>query len=154
MAVYFEHDFARNFMLVIFYGEVSDSDLEAHISRVLEPQYNRPGKKGLVVLCDALSISELSFQGIFSAGKRMHQAVFRENGRLAIVAKSTVAFGLAKTFEMATIVDDLDEIRVVRSNQLDDVMQWLDVGDMSNAIKLKIEQLETNSTSSVAMLFS
>jgi len=141
-------------MLVIVYGQVSDSDLEAHISRILEPQYNQPEKRGLVVLCDALSISELSFQGIFEAGKRMHQAVFRANGRLAIVARSTVAFGLAKTYETATTVDGLDEIRVVRSNQFDDVMQWLDVGDMSSTIKLKIEQLEASSATSVAMLSS
>ncbi len=149
MSIYFKHHPERNFMFNVFHGHVSDDDLHAHVDHLLKPAYDQPEKAGLVVLCDNMLSSDMSFQGIFSAGRRMHHAGFRENGKLTIVANSTVSFGLAKTYAMATEVLGLDEIRVMRGHELDGAMQWLGVSDISNEIRLKISQLEAGSSMNI-----
>jgi len=144
MGIYFKNYSKQNFMLGVFHGAVSDADLDTHISRLLEPEYDQVGKLGLAILCENIITSEMSFHGIFSAGKRMKGAGFRANGKLAIVAKSTVSFGLAKTYQLATEVLNLDETRVMRGHQLPLAMQWLNIEpDISNDIELLINKLES-----------
>jgi len=129
-------------MLVIFHGEVIDEELEAHISEILKEKYATPEKTGLSVVCNNTSTSSLSYKAIFSAGKRMHRAKFRQNGRLAIVARSPVGFGLAKVYKVATEVDGLDETRVLRGPDLQRAIEWIGISELSSYITEKIEQLE------------
>ncbi|MDQ6970469.1 MAG: hypothetical protein Q9M16_08165 [Mariprofundus sp.] len=138
-------------MLILLHADVSDAELDAHVTRLLAPEYAQPEKKGLVVLCENMESAGMSFHGIFSAGKRMHKASFREGGQLAIVAHSTVAFGLAKIYQMAAEVLALDEIRVMRGHELGDAMRWLGIEDMSKDIRAKIKQLEGRPSDAVAM---
>jgi len=129
-------------MLVILHGVVTDEQLDAHISTLLEEQYNTPGKVGLCVMCKNISTKELSFKAIFSAGKRMKKAMFRKNGKLAFVAKSTVSFGLAKIYQSAAETPNLDEIRVVHGDKLDSAIAWINVEGFNDSIHHQIERYE------------
>ncbi|MDQ6981405.1 MAG: hypothetical protein Q9M08_00140 [Mariprofundus sp.] len=142
MGIYFESFAENNFMLTIFYGEVIDEDLKAHTLEALQDKYNTPGKVGLAVICKHASASHLSYKTIFSEGKRMQKAEFRKDGKLAIIAKSLVGYGLAKVYGVATELDGMDETRVLHEEDLDQALQWLGVSDFSAEIKHKIDQLE------------
>ncbi|WP_147434005.1 hypothetical protein [Mariprofundus sp. EBB-1] len=131
-----------NFMLVILHGLVTDEQLDAHISRMLEDQYDSPGKLGLVVMCKSISTRDLSFKAIFSAGKRMKKAKFRSHGKVAFVTKSAVSFGLARIYKSAAEVADLDEIRILRSDGLEKAIQWLGVEQYSDPIHHQITRYE------------
>ncbi len=136
-------------MLLILHGVVTDEQLDAQISKLLDGQFNEHGTLGLCVICKNVSTKELSFKAIFSAGKRMKKATFRKNGKLAFVAKSTVSFGLAKIYQKAAAVPDLDEMRVVRGDALESAIAWMNVEDFSGSIKHQIERYEQISEYSV-----
>lgn len=136
-------------MLVILHGVITDEQLDAHISMLLEDQYNTPGKVGLCVMCKNISTEELSFKAIFSAGKRMKKATFRQHGKLVIVAKNTVSFGLSKIYQSATAVADLDETRVVRAEELESAIAWINVEGVSDSINHQIKRYEQISEYSV-----
>ena len=142
MGIYFKNFPEQDFMLAIFYGEVLDVELEAHITELLKDKYASPGKRGLSVICNSTTASRLSYRAILSAGKRMQQARFRENGKLAIIANSHVGFGLAKVYQVATGISGKDETRVLRGPDLDKAIQWLAVSELSTSIIEKIEGLE------------
>jgi len=131
-------------MLVIFFGKVSTIDLEEHVTRVLRPEYNQPGKMSLVVLTEDISTSEISYSGLVQAGKRMHKAEYRNGGKLAIITHSTVDFGLAKIYQMVSEVAGLDETHVLRGNQLDTAIEWLGLMSESDEIKSIINQVSAD----------
>jgi len=143
MGIYFENFSEQNFMLAVLHDSVTDDDLDAHITRLLKPEYDQPGKTGLCVVCKNASTKKLSSRALISAGKRMKQATFRQKGKLAIVSNTTVGFGLAKIYQIATEVAGLDETRVLRGNELDTAMQWIGVSDFSSEVKHKVDQLES-----------
>ncbi|OIO73425.1 MAG: hypothetical protein AUJ57_04375 [Zetaproteobacteria bacterium CG1_02_53_45] len=142
MGIYFENYPEQNFTLAIFHGQVVDDELDRHISELLKETYGRPGKVGLCVICESASASKLSHQAVLSAGKRMHQARFRQNGKLAIVARNTVGFGLARAYQLAAEVAGLDETRVLGGNDFDAAIQWIGVSEFSADIRYKVEQME------------
>ncbi len=143
IGIHFEHYNEHNFMLIILHGSVTDEQLHALISRLLEDQYSRPGKIALCAMCKNISTQELSFKGIFSAAKRIKKAQFRKNAKLAIVAVSTASFGLAKIYQAAAKEDDLDEIRVIRNSELDSAISWIEIEQYRDAIKHQIARYET-----------
>ena len=143
MSIYFKHYSEHNLCLAIFHGSVTDRELEDHISELLLDKYDGEGKLGLIVLCETASASKVSYQAIYSAGKRMQQVSFRKNGKLAIIAKNTLGFGLARIYQAVTEVTGLDETRVMRGDKLDVAVQWVGVSSLSEEIKQKINQLES-----------
>ncbi|GAV20082.1 hypothetical protein MMIC_P1044 [Mariprofundus micogutta] len=142
MGIYFESFPDSNFMLTIFYGAVIDEDLKAHTLEALKDEHSSPGKRGLSVICKHASASGLSYKTIFSEGRKMRQAKFRKDGKLAILAKNRVGYGLAKVYCVATELDGLDETRVLREDDLDHAIEWLGINAYSDEIRSKIEQLE------------
>ena len=149
MGIYFRHEVQAELMLAIFYGAVTDAELDAHITRVLGPEFDQPGKKNLVVFCQHTSTSGVSYQAVMAAGKRMQHAGFRKNGKMAIVAKTVVGFGLAKVYQVATEVMGMDDLRVLREHEFDAALNWLELdADISAMVMQKVAELEHLAASS------
>ena len=91
MGFFIHHDPDKNFLLTIFHGPVKASDLRNYTAEILGDRYSDPGKKRLTILCENASAHRLDHHAVYAAGKQLQQARFRPDGRLAIVAKNTVA---------------------------------------------------------------
>jgi len=142
LGIYFENYSNPGFRLAIFHGQVLDEEIDAHISELLKDSDENPGAVGLCVICESASAAKLSHQAVFSAGKRMQQAKFRKNGKLAIVARNTVGFGLAKIYQVATEVAGLDETLVLHGHELDKAIAWIGVSAFAAEIRRKVDRLE------------
>lgn len=143
MGFFIHHDPKKNFLLTIFHGSVKASDLESYSTEILHDRYSRPGKKRLTIICENASAHRLDHHAVYATGKRLQQARFRPEGRLAIVARNTVGFGMARIYQLASEVEGLDEIRVFHGHELDAAIQWLDASDITDAILKNIAAHET-----------
>jgi len=139
MGVHFEYSAEHNFMLIVFHGPVTNDEVNAHINRLLSGKYTTPGTRGLLVLCDGITSSQLSWSTIFNSGKRMLQAKFRTNGRLAIIAGNSLAYGIARIYQIATESHD-DETRVLREEEMAEALCWLGMEEMMPHISSTIRQ--------------
>lgn len=142
MGVYFKHFPERNFMLSMFYGLVTNDDLESYITELLEEKYNTAGKVRLVIICNTTSASTLTYQSILSAGVRMQQAKFRHNGKLAIVANNRTNYGFARAYQIMADIRGSEEVKVLHNKDLNLAIEWVDADDLSLEIMAKIDELE------------
>ena len=142
MGFFIHHDQQRNFLLTIFHGRVHADDLTSYTQEILGDHYSRAGKRRLTILCENASAHLLDHHAVYSAGKQLQKARFRPNGKLAIVAKNTVGFGMAKMYQLASEVSGLDEIRVFRGHELDSAITWLDSSDLAATVQQKIDCYE------------
>jgi hypothetical protein len=140
MGIYFEHTTEHNFMLIIMHGPVTNDEVHAHISRLLSGKYSTPGMRGLLVLCKNTSSRQLSWRTIFESGKRMLAAKFRQSGKLAIVAETSVTYGIARIYQTATESKDIDETRVLRKEQMEEAIQWLGIDALAPHITATMQQ--------------
>lgn len=77
----------------------------------------------------------------------MQQVKFRKNGKNAIVAKTSLGYGLSRMYQVATEIADLDETKVYKENGLNEAIDRLGVGQISEQI---LEHLQGCETATVA----
>lgn len=142
MAIFIQHYKESNFLLSIFHGSVTDRELDCYISDLLQMRNSCEGKKRLVVICKNASASHLTHQSIFNAGQRMRDSQFRKGGKLAIVAKNTVGFGLAKIYQIASEASEYNDSRILRAEDMNLAIQWLDAYKYEREIEQYINDFE------------
>lgn len=142
MGIYFEHSAEHNFMLIILHGPVSNDEVNTHIKRLLSGEYDTPGMRGLMVICENISKGQLGWRTIFDSGKRMQNAKFRQNSRLAIVTGSTLTYGFARIYQAATESKDAGETRVLRKEEMAEALRWLDVESLSLHILSAVQRCQ------------
>jgi len=138
MGFFIHHDPQKNFLLTIFHGSVKATDLSDYTAEILGDRYSCPGKKRLAILCENASAHLLDHHAVYETGKQLQQARFRPDGRLAIVARNSVGFGMARIYQQASEVEGLDEIRVFHGHELDSAIQWLDAGEVVRVVQKNI----------------
>ncbi|ATX83032.1 hypothetical protein Ga0123462_2198 [Mariprofundus ferrinatatus] len=126
----------RNFILAIFHGPVTAHELESFVDELLLDKYDTKDKVRLAILSEGASASLLRYHTICAAGKRMRLGRHRQHrGKLAIIARSRVGFGLAKMYQMATEKVEPSEILVLHGDGLESATQWLGISDLSANIR-------------------
>jgi hypothetical protein len=143
MGIYFEHSAEHNFMLIVLHGAITNDEVNAHINRLLSGEYTAPGTRGLMVLCKNISTQQLGWRTVFDSGMRMRAAKFRQSGKLAIVAESSLAYGLARIYQTATDSREIDETRVLRREEMDEAIAWLDIHTLAPHINTRVQACET-----------
>lgn len=130
-------------IMAIFCGTVVSQELHDFVDKLVKIDKNEEGMRGLVVLCSNVKASGIDYNQIFSAGQKMQQAKFRKNGKNAIVAKTLLGYGLSRMYQVASEVTNLDELKVYKENGLEEAIDWLGVGNMSNQIQEQLDFCES-----------
>ena len=66
----------------------------------------------------------------------MNAATFREHGKNAIVAQTSLAYGLSRIYQVATEISGLDETKVYKGDGgFAEAIVWLGISDLSNQIQ-------------------
>ena len=126
----------QQFMLAIFHGSVNDHELDSFVDEMLLEQYNSDKSVRLTILSKGVSGSQLSYHTIYAAGKRMRQGKFRQKyGKIAIIANSAVSFGLARMYQLATVIAESSEVRVLHEDGFESATEWLGISDLSEDIQ-------------------
>lgn len=124
----------NNLIVSSFHGVVTAEELEEFIGKLLEIDSEEGAMRGLVILDENTQENSISYKNIYTAGKRMRAANYRNNGKNAIVANSSLGYGLARIYQVVASISDLDEIKVYRGEDLTDAIGWLGVLHLTDHI--------------------
>ncbi len=131
-----------NFILTIFYGEISPRELHELIDKLQKIDHEEGAMRGLSILCKNTKSKGIKASDVMSAGERMHNVSFRKNGKHAIIAKTLLAYGLSRMYKVASDVMNLDELKVYKEEGLDDAIKWLDLSHLNELILEIVEHCE------------
>lgn len=140
--IFFNYFPDNNFSMSVFYGEVTPQELQNLADEVLKIEYDGIGMLGISVLCSNAKPKGIKATDVFNFGKKMQQATFRKNGKNAIIAKTAVAYGLARMYKVASDVIMLDELKIYKKDGLQDAIEWLKLQPMRMQICEIIEKCE------------
>jgi len=133
---YPEHDF----ILTIFYGDSTPKELHDLIDKLLEIEHDTGGMRGLTILCKEGKFKGIGASEIMSAGEKMRHAKFRKDGKNAIVAETSLGYGLSRMYKVAADILNLDELNIYKENELDNAIKWLEVEHLKEQIKEVLER--------------
>jgi len=143
--IYYNFNLEKNLIFCIFHGEITLEELNNYIDELLKIESINGGMRGLVILSKDVNQGTISYKNIYTAGKRMHEASFRKNGKNAIVANTNLSYTIAKIYQSVTEIIGLDETKVYREIDLEKSIEWLGVGHLSSQINELIKQYTSNS---------
>jgi len=131
------HYFAEDhLMLSVFHGHISGLELNELIDKLLAVEHQDGVMRGLTLLCENVKMSGLKYNDVFSAGKRMKAATFREHGKNAIVAQTSLAYGLSRIYQAATEISSLDETKVYKGDDgFAEAIAWLGITGLNDQIQ-------------------
>ena len=125
MPVSFRIDEDLGLVVTVFSGKVTDGDLSEH-ARKLAADTRAPNFDEIVLFDESVSTSELSTDAVRRAGRYLSTRVPSGPNKLAIVAPSQVAFGMARLFAVHRDGDTgKTNLRVLRT--LREAKDWLGV---------------------------
>ncbi len=133
----------NNLIISIFYGKMSSQELNEFIDRLLKIENIEGGMRGLVIFCKNIRLDGIKYSDIYSAGKKMHKAPFRKNGKNAIIANTKLGYTIAKMYQSVTEVVGLDETKVFKGYALKDATEWLGIAHFYNQLNELIERCES-----------
>lgn len=124
----------KKFNMAVFYGEVTPQELDNLADELLMVEFEGNGMLGISVLCSNVKPKGIKASDVINFGKKMQQATFRQDGKNAIIAKTAVAYGLARMYKVASDVIMLDELKIYKKDGLADAIVWLGMQQMSKQI--------------------
>ncbi|RLL50513.1 hypothetical protein D8Y20_11750 [Mariprofundus sp. EBB-1] len=87
--------------------------------------------RGLTLLNKDAKVIGIDFRTISASGKMMKTANYRQNSKSAIIAESSLGYGLSRMYQVACDITNLDEVKVFRENERDRAIAWLDVQSLA-----------------------
>lgn len=132
----------KKFSMTVFYGDVTPHELDNLADELLMIEYEGNGMLGISVLCSNVKPKGIKSADVINFGKKMQQATFRQDGKNAIVAKTAVAYGLARMYKVVSDVIMLDELKIYKKDGLADAIEWMGVQQMSKQIYELVEKGE------------
>ena len=142
--IYYQFFSEDNFILSIFYGNVSSQELHELIDKLKNIDQKEGGMRGLNVLCKNVKSNKIKTKDIMNAGERMQRVNFRKNGKNAIIAKTLLSYGLSRVYKVATDMSNQDELKIYKEKGLAEAISWLGVNHLTEQIQQKIKECESN----------
>lgn len=138
---YYQDD---NFIFTVFYGGVTSQEIHEVIDEIQKIEQNEGTMIGLTIFCNNVKAKGINAKDIMNAGERMKNVSFRKNGKNAIIAKTLLAYGLSRMFQVATEILHLDELKVYKEKGFDEAVEWLGLEHLRGEIENIINEHEEN----------
>ena len=132
--IHHHHYKEDNFLLTIFYGPTTPDEIHNVVDELLKIDQKEGNMKGLTILCTNVKSKGIKARDIMSAGERMKNVSFRKNGKNVFIAKTLLAYGLSRMYQVATEMLNLDELKVYKENGFDEAIEWLEIDHVKEEI--------------------
>ena len=142
--IHHHHYQEDNFLLTVLHGTTTPEEIHKLVDELQKIDKEEGGMKGLTILCSNVKAKGIKARDIMNAGERMKNVNFRKNGKNVIVAKTLLAYGLSRMYQVATEILHLDELKVYKEKGFDEAIEWLGIEHLRDEIKNIINECEEN----------